>query len=224
MRDFRIQLVILFLFVVSALSQDKKAILFDEFEFERVRCSVLRGQLDNFLMELAKNTKLHGVVVFSNELDLIAGIRDRAPIEGQFESRKFDPTRLHFVRKIGMPPPRVELWQVANISDLPFNYEPEWNYRVEPETKPFIVYTNHWHDSECHFPTGVEIISRFLRSNSGSRGNIVIRCKDAGCFSQTRKSIQRELETIDNGLVSRVRFFHKRIKSPYFSTEFWLLP
>src|SRR5215210_3280626 len=128
MRAVHVILIILSLFAVSAFSQERKAKLL--YAFERRTCSELRARLDNFLTEIVKDQEIHGFVVFSGEVNFFTAIRMRAPIEGQLDDRAFDPTRFHFVRKKGMAKFRTELWLATKLSDLPFEAEPEWDYRV----------------------------------------------------------------------------------------------
>lgn len=210
------------LVVASLFSQVDKAVLFDR--FDRLSCSDIRGRIDGFLAELSKNPAAIGVVVVGDDGDFSKSLLRRGLVETQASFRNFPLTRLHFVRKAGLPEYGVEFWKASRNADLPFSVNSDWSFNVPDTARPLVVYSSGFNESECYFPKGGGIIAEYLRANPGSRSNVVIRCNGRQCLNQQKMLILDEIPKKDDDLKRRIRFFHVPIRTDLYSNEFWLLP
>jgi hypothetical protein len=192
--------------------------------FGRDSCSEIRMYVDRFMVQIAADPNTIGVVALSDEDPFVLANKRRGLLENHMLARRFDMTRMTFVRRPAIPPFGVQFWKAGNLSELPFTYETDWDYRVEANTKPFIVYSDGFSESECLFPSGASVLKDYLAANPGSRGNIVIRCSSASCFEEQKKMILDELSQTHSIPTSRIRFFYVPIRSAYFQNEYWLLP
>lgn len=211
-----------FLIVTATVAQVEKPLKIDS--FDRISCSDIRFRLDNFLSELFGDPNSVGIVVLGDDKGFSKAVKRRGLIENHFNVRKFDMSRIHFVRKSGIPEWGVELWKSRGSTELPFTFASEWSYKVAEEKKPFIVYSGGYNASECYFPSGGHILSEYLKANPGSRGNVVIRCNRVKCLSEQKKMILDELGQERDLVKTRIRFFYVPIRTEYFGTELWLLP
>jgi hypothetical protein len=177
-----------------------------------------------FLIELSEAPDSVGFVVLGDDNGFSKAVKRRSLIENQFNFRNVDMSRIRFVSRSGLPEFGVELWKVRAADDLPFPFNPKWEYDVSNGTKPFVVYYGGYNESECYFPIGGQILSDYLKANPGSRGNVVIRCNGASCFTELKKMILDDIADGDKLLKPKIRFFYVPIRTEYFSTEFWLLP
>ena len=212
----------LLFFVIACRAQVNQSVQIDK--FDRLPCSDIRGRLDLFLIELSEAPDSVGIVVLGDDTPFSKVLRRRRLIETQFMFRNFNISRIRFVRRQGLPELGVELWKVPSSGDPPFSFDPKWEYAVSKGTKPFIVYDGGYNESECYFPIGGQILSEYLKSNPGSRGNVVIRCNGVRCFNEQKKMILEDIADSHKPLKFKIRFFYVPIQTDYFSTEFWLLP
>lgn len=192
--------------------------------FERVPCSHIRSSLDEFLLEISQETSVNGLVVIGGQ-DFTSAVNRRALVENHFFNvRKFPKDRITFARDLRLPEYKVELWKAPASKDPPSEYERNWSYTVPSGTRPFIVYRGGFNASECHYPTGTNVLLDYMNANPGSRGNVVIRCNDTRCFQEQKRLVLEELPASEKELKARIRFFYVPIRSEYFTTEFWLFP
>jgi hypothetical protein len=192
--------------------------------FERVSCSEIRMHVDQFMAQIAADPNTVGVVALSDDDPFVLANNRRALLENHMLKRRFNMTRIQFVRRTAIPSLAVQFWKAGDIKELAFDHTSHWNYRVEADTKPFIVYTDGFNESECLFPSGASVLKDYLLANPGSRGNIVIRCSSTRCYEEQKKMILNELSQTNAIPMSRIRFFYVPIASAYFENEYWLLP
>ena len=217
-------LVFELLLLISTVSfgQAGEATLVDK--FNKIGCSDFRGRVDSFMADLADNPTTTGYVVLSGEqtyLDVFVG--RRRLVESQFVLRNFDNNRIVFVRRAGLPNFETELWKVEKGGKLPFDYEANWPLALPRKSKPFVLITVGFDESECPPMHESELVARFLKANPHSRTNIVIRCRGRNCFRDVKRVFKEELVTENGVSQSRVKFYYIPIDSEYFTSEFWIL-
>lgn len=211
------------IFAVSIAAQDTRPELLDK--FDRVPCSDMRGRVDLFMFELSQDPDVLGFVVLSDDVAFTKALSRRGLFENHFEARKFDMSRVRFVRKPGLSEFGVEFWKVPRSGDLPFAHNSTWDHVVSKGRAPFVAYTRAFNESECLFPPGAGILREFLIANPGSRGNIVIRCNGKRCLREQKQLILSELAEDDDVRSSRIRFFYVPVRDVFsFKIEYWLLP
>ena len=217
-------LVFELLLLISTVSfgQAGEATLVDK--FDEIGCSVFRGRVDSFMAELAANPATTGYVVLSGEqnyLDVFVG--RRRLVESQFVLRNFDSKRIVFVRRAGLAKFGTELWKVGKGGKLPFDYEADWPLALPRNSKPFVLITAGFDESECPPMHESELVARFLKANPHLRTNIVIRCRSRNRFRDLKEIVIKELVTENGVSQSRLKVYYMPIDSDYFTSEFWIL-
>ena len=165
-----------------------------------------------------------GYVVVSDDIDFHKAMLQRSLFESHIGLRNFDRARIRYVRRPGLGQFGVEFWTVPSDASAPFEYTNGWNYGLPENTKPFIVYSGGFNESECLFPSGADILLDYMKSNPGSRGNVVVHSNGLRQFREIKENLDSEIRGTDPSAVNRVRYFYVPIKSIYFTTEFWILP
>ena len=205
---------------VRTLTQEPK--LIDK--FDRLPCSDLRGRTDNFLAILAEENDSVGFVVVSDDVDFHKAVLRRSLFENHIVVRNFDPARIRYVRRAGLGEFGTEFWTVPSEMAAPFEHASEWNYKLPENAKPFIVYSGGFHESECVFPTGADILLNYLKANPGSHGNVVIRSNGRKRFAEIKASLESEIAETNPSTRTRIKYFYVPIKTNYYQNEFWILP
>lgn len=216
--------VLLLLVIFSSCfvhGQDDVARLIDR--YERIPCSDFRGRTDSFIAEIASHPTATGYVALSASGDNLTVFRRRKMIEEQLALRNLDKNRVVFVRRKELQPLQVELWVATAGVKLPFDFDQVWSYTLAPRTRPFVLVSGGFDESECPPARDPEFVAQFLKANPRARSNIVIRCNKRNCFREMRKRFI-EVLVVQNGVSGRrLKFFHTPSDSIYYAYEFWIL-
>lgn len=216
-------------FALTSLGQKTpKAVLIDE--HGRLPCDDLLGRLDLYFQELRRYPGSMGLVVISstNNNKHLAVFRQRM-IEEHVKAREFTSNEIKYVRAISDNDLRVQLWSVPSGSTEPTVKNVDMPYTLQPGIKPFMLGAEYYSgDHICPEVNDLPVFAAFLKSNSGSRGNIVVRARSVAQARRKADRIRREFREHYDISVSRLRFFPR--KAAFAASDFeplveyWYLP
>ena len=220
--------ILLLTFGVSANSQEpQQAVLVDEFEIEK--CSVLRGRIDEFLRNIADSPGAKGIVITRDlpEKKVRSIVREEL-VKAQIEYRKFDASRISYVRTIHQGELKTEFWSLPNSATATEIRDRDDSYFLPGVTKPFLLlYDDEYNEGECYDLNEAQIVSYFLKGNPGSRSNIVIYASTIREARNREKKLLFALKSKYGIPTKRIRTFIKvtpRDPENPNPGEYWYLP
>jgi len=219
MRSIRFQLLF-FVALTGVASGQTTVQLIDK--FERMPCSEIRGRSDHFMETIMGDPRSSGYVVVSGVEEQQRFLR-RWIIENQLIFRNFPRSRVVYLQRPGAREGATEFWKGDAKGPSPIDAENNWNYIRPKGSKPSLIVTDNYNESECAEPSNEEYLSRFLYANPTSRVNVVIRCNGLGCFNEHRNEVRKgfaEQKVSKN----RVRYIYVPIHNMYYAVEYWLWP
>ena len=219
MNVVRFHLLSLLALGASAFSQTSPKLID---KFERVNCSEIRGRSDYFMETIAKDPNSIGYVVVSGANEQQRFLR-RWIIKNQFILRNFPRSDVVYLQRPQELEGVTEFWQGEVSGPTPTGAEGNWNYIRPKGSKPSLIATGSYNESECAEPSNEEYLSRFLYANPASRVNVVIRCNGPRCFNEQRNEVRKGFSD-QKVSKNRVRYFYVPIRNIYYSVEYWLLP
>jgi hypothetical protein len=142
-------------------------------------------------------------------------------IKGQIEYRKFDKSRINFIRGEDSQNLRTQLWIIPEGAEEPDFKEAAWNFVFPSQTKPFLFLSDH--DEVCPETPFETAYAEYLNANRRARGLVVIYAKSRKKFDRFKKDALNKLNNIST---HRLRFSRvKRERSEnYANIEYWLVP
>lgn len=211
----------LFLFIQICIAQETpKAILVDS--FGAITCEDVLARNDNFMTELSNNPNSQGyVVIYPKKGSFKQALSFEKLISGSIYFRRFDRSRVTFVRGSQTDEFKVELWRVPPGAETSSFTEEKWIDLAQSLTKPF-VYASLSSEDIC--PTfSPETYADLLKNNPDLRGHIVIFNKSKK-EAETEKKEWLKLFTEDQKVPkNRLKFFFAK-NDGYPEVEFWIVP
>ncbi len=221
--------ILLLILSVGISGQDEaKAVLVDE--HGRLACDDLLGRLDSYFAELDKIPRSIGVVVLSSpKAEKRLAVFRQYFIEAHAKDRKFESSRLKYVRANSGDELSVQLWRIPPRAAEPDVSNVDMSYSLPIGIRPFILggeYT--YGDGICPEVDDAPVFAYFLKDNPDSRGNIVVRDRSIVKATQRAKKIRREFRVRYGIPSSRLRFFPRKASVPENNlepiVEYWYLP
>lgn len=209
---------------VSVFGQKQpEAILLDE--FSRTSCGDVMVRQDALFYELNKDPGTVGyAVIFADPKHLSEARVREMTIRGHTESRQFDESRFVIVRASGKGGTYVQFWKVPRGAELPEFQPADWDFKLGPESKPFIFNSSERDFGPCPIGPQFKIYSDYLKANPSAHGHIVIWARTTKEFQEEKGRIHRDLLTEYDIPSSRIRFFFRRHLSPNLNWEYWVVP
>ena len=222
-RIYLIAIVLLANGVRANGQETPKAVLVDE--FGKLPCEDAIARQDNLFAELEKAPNSIGyAIIFADSNHLKEGRQTETMFNGQTEFRRFDDSRFKVIRAVGSSGLKVQLWLVPPGAEIPKHSTTEWDFELDPTSKPVKVNASDYDEGPCPIGSQFKLYSDRLKANPHARGHIVI-------WARTRALFQREKERIDRDLIakhkidaSRIRYFHLPHGPTYVKWEYWIVP
>lgn len=209
----------------SVAAQERRPpVLIDE--FGRVSCELFRSSVDTMLSELARNPGSRAVVVNRGER-LVQLVREDA-IRQQIDFRKFDKSRIEYVRTIPKGEFKTELWSIASHDAIPAAAEEiDKGYGMKLETPRILFQDDPDAEGVCPEVNHRRLFGLILNANPDARGNIVVRGRTRRESHKMRAELLTYLTTTHQIRRSRLRIFTARPLARYAYqriVEYWYLP
>jgi hypothetical protein len=210
-----------FAFLIVSGQEKPEAVLIDE--FGRITCEEQLARTDNFFAELMNNPDSTGyVVIYQDKEKPSRATYTLKVFKGWISQRRYDKSRIVFIRGETEEKPRVELWRVPPGAEKPAFKGAEWEKSAYALTKPFVFYVL-GEDSIC--PTFVPgDYADLINANPNVFGHLVIfngskaERKETSAF--WLKSFTGDFKVPRN----RLKVFYAKDKSGFNHVEFWIVP
>lgn len=192
-------------------------------EFYDLNCEAQRSRVDLLLKELRDSPESKGIVVIHiGKYDPIAAYKQKSIITNHLKFRRFDSSRITFVRGKTEPRLRTELWKVATDEVDRFKGEP-WNFDLTNLESSALVHSDSWIDGiGCGFAFSLRFFAEFLANNDHLVGRITVRDKSIGNYNRRKLKIANELVSTFKIPAKQLEFAF--VQSDWSDVEYWYLP
>ena len=204
-----------------------KAVLVDE--LGSADCSDLRARVDDFLRGVVERPAEIGFVITRGPSSKKVTLVHREElVRAQIESRKFEPSRIKFIRATDENELKIEFWRLpSSAGDFDLIHR-DSDYSLPAVVRPFLLLQDdEYNESECYDLDESRIASLFLKDNQGSRLNIVFYAQSEKAANSKKRRILNSFVRIHKIGRGRIRTFFKISpldpENPK-PTEYWYLP
>lgn len=214
------------------VNQSPQPVLGDEFGTVKITCEEANARMDVFLISLNGNPRDRGVIVIYDSTERTRAAWFREQLFNNFiKFRRFDPSRIRFIRGPYRSDARVQFWRVppgaSEPEILPANVQAPPAPPERNPAKPYLFATEYSDGlPECQVPMyDLVAYARVLNTEPRSRGRIIIGESSPLKFARKQREMIAELSA--NGVTrKRLTFIYKYVRPSRLleTTELWVVP
>ncbi len=205
-----------------------QARMIDEFRTGGKNCEEGFARLDAFFNELANNPMDEGlIVIYGDTRDSKAAGRRAKQLSNHFTFRKFDRSRVRFVRGIERDGGATQFWMVPVGADLPKIDEASDATNITPPTQPYLYATEYIDGVAGCFGNLYDLAeyAKVLQAEPKSSGRIVIGQSSQAKYRGNAREVIAELS--GHGVArNRIVTVYKYVRPNRLLevTELWVIP
>jgi hypothetical protein len=200
-------------------------------EFGRLNCEDLKARIDGLMTMVNTDATSRAVISINpDEHDILGALKFEEMLRGCLLVRRYDATRVQFVRALPMTSIRGQMWRLPAGATGPVTQVSSWDLKIDPERRAFIVDTEWYYgDDICPPVDGIKIVAELLNANPAARAHIVARPGSRFRSKRGREAVLRELQKKYQIARTRIRFFpttraKRRTTDSEPDTEIWFVP